>query len=51
VALVYADSRITLPMQIRKRFEVKEGDYVRMMLVEVLKKSETGTWVKRTVTQ
>ena len=47
VAQVYTDSRITVPTQMRKRFEIKKGDYVRLILVEVLKKSETGKWVKR----
>ena len=49
VAQVYTDSRITVPRQMRKRFEIKKGDYVRLILVEVLKKSETGKWVKKKV--
>jgi len=49
VAQVYTDSRITVPKQMRKRFEIKKGDYVRLVLVEVLNKSETGKWIKRKV--
>jgi AbrB family looped-hinge helix DNA binding protein len=49
VTRVYTDSRITVPVQIRKRFEIKNGDYLRLILVEVLKKTETGKWVKKKV--
>ena len=49
MAQVYTDSRITVPKQMRKRFEIKKGDYVRLVLVEVLNKSETGKWIKRKV--
>ena len=49
MARIYTDSRITIPAQVRKRFEIKKGDYVRLILVEVLKKSETGAWVKKKV--
>ena len=49
VAQVYGDGRVTLPRQLRKRFDVKDGDYVRLVLVEVLKKGDAGKWVKRKV--
>ncbi len=49
VVRVFKDGRVTLPKQLRERFEVKENDYVRLMLVEVLQKGDTGAWVKRRV--
>jgi AbrB family looped-hinge helix DNA binding protein len=49
VAQVYRDGRVTLPKQLRKRFDIKDGDYVRLVLVEVLKKGDAGEWVKRRV--
>ena len=47
VAQVYADGRITLPRQLRKRFEIKDGDYVRLFLTEVLGKNNNGEWISR----
>ena len=49
VCQVYGNGRVTLPRQLRKRFNIKDGDYVRLALVEVLKKNGAGEWVKRTV--
>ena len=46
---VYTDGRLTVPLQLRKRFDVKEGDYVRLVLVEVFKETKTGAWVSRKV--
>jgi bifunctional DNA-binding transcriptional regulator/antitoxin component of YhaV-PrlF toxin-antitoxin module len=49
VAQVYGDGRVTLPRQLRKRFNIEDGDYARLVLVEVLKKNGAGEWVKRKV--
>ena len=49
VAQVYGDGRVTLPRQLRKRFNIEDGDYARLVLVEVLKKSSAGEWVKKKV--
>jgi bifunctional DNA-binding transcriptional regulator/antitoxin component of YhaV-PrlF toxin-antitoxin module len=49
VALVLAGGKVTVPKQLRSRFDVSGGCYVRLALVEVLKKSETGSWVERRV--
>jgi hypothetical protein len=40
---------VTVPKQLRARFDVSDGCYVRLALVEVLKKGESGKWVKRLV--
>ena len=49
VVQVYKDGRLTVPLQLRKRFDVKDGDYVRLVLVEVFRENEAGKWVKRKV--
>ena len=49
VALVLAGGKVTVPKQLRARFEVSDGCYVRLALVEVLQKGEGGVWVKRRV--
>lgn len=46
---VFTGGKVTVPKQLRDRFEVEDGDYVRLVLVEVLKKGEDGEWVKRRV--
>jgi bifunctional DNA-binding transcriptional regulator/antitoxin component of YhaV-PrlF toxin-antitoxin module len=49
VARVMRDGKVTIPMQLRDRMCVAEGDYVRFVLVEVLKRGSDGNWVKRRV--
>jgi len=49
VAQVYTEGRVTVPRQLRKRFDVKDGDYVRLVLVEVFRENDAGEWVKRKV--
>jgi bifunctional DNA-binding transcriptional regulator/antitoxin component of YhaV-PrlF toxin-antitoxin module len=49
VALVLAGGKVTVPKQLRARFDVSDGCYVRLALLEVLKKGEGGVWVKRRV--
>ncbi len=50
VALVLAGGKVTVPKQLRARFDVSHGCYVRLALVEVLKKGEDDSWIKRQVT-
>jgi hypothetical protein len=49
VALVLAGGKVTVPKQLRARFDVSDGCYVRLALVEVLTRGEGGVWVKRRV--
>jgi bifunctional DNA-binding transcriptional regulator/antitoxin component of YhaV-PrlF toxin-antitoxin module len=49
VVRVFNGGKVTVPKQLRERFNVEDGDYVRLVLVEVLKKGEDGEWVKRRV--
>ena len=39
---------MTVPRGLRELFDVEDGDYVRLVLVEVMKKSGKG-WVKKKV--
>jgi bifunctional DNA-binding transcriptional regulator/antitoxin component of YhaV-PrlF toxin-antitoxin module len=49
VVRVFTGGKVTVPKQLRERFGVVDGDYVRLVLVEVLKKGEDGEWVKKKV--
>ena len=49
VARVLSDGKVTVPKQLRARFDVSDGCYVRLALVEVLKMGKGGVWVKRRV--
>ena len=49
VVQVYADGRVTVPLQLRRRFGVKDGDYVRLVLVGVFRENDAGRWVERKV--
>lgn len=49
VALVLAGGKVTVPKQLRERFDVVDGCYVRLALVEVFKRGEGGVWVRRRV--
>ena len=46
---VYAGGRVTVPLQLRRRFGVKDGDYVRLVLAGVFREEEAGKWVERKV--
>ncbi len=46
---VFNGGKVTVPKQLRERFSVEDGDYVRLVLVEVFEKGEGGEWVKRRV--
>lgn len=46
---VFTGGKITVPKQLRERFGVEDGNYVRLALVETLKKDNDGEWVKKKV--
>ena len=48
VVRVFKGGKVTVPKRLRDLFGVEDGDYVRLALVEVLKRSEGG-WVRRKV--
>lgn len=45
---VFAGGKVTVPRRLRELFGVEDGDYVRLVLTEVLKESGDG-WVRRKV--
>ena len=49
VTRVFAGGKVTVPRQLRERFNLNDGDYVRLALVEVLKKDASGEWSKKKV--
>ena len=49
VAQVYTEGRITVPRQLRKRADVRDGDYVRLVLVEVFRENDAGERANRKV--
>ena len=46
---VFKGGKLTVPIHIRELYSVCDGDYVRVELVEVLKRDGQGEWVKRRV--
>jgi len=48
VVRVFKGGKVTVPKRLRELFGVEDGDYVRLALVEVLRKSG-GDWVRRRV--
>ncbi len=49
VGRVFNGGKVTVPKQLRERFNVEDGDYFRLVLVEVFEKGEDGEWFKRRV--
>jgi hypothetical protein len=49
VVRVFRDGKVTVPVHVRELCGVCDGDYVRLGLVEVIKRAEGGEWVKRRV--
>jgi len=49
VVRVFKGGKVTVPKRLRELFKVEDGDYVRLGLVEVMKKTEDGRWVRRRV--
>jgi hypothetical protein len=50
VVRVFAGGKVTVPKRLRDLLGVRDGDYVRLALVEVLRRGEGG-WVKRGVSR
>ena len=48
VVRVFKGGKVTVPKRLRDLFGVEDGDYVRLVLVEVLKRQGEG-WVRRKV--
>ncbi|MDH5483217.1 MAG: hypothetical protein OEY22_10150 [Candidatus Bathyarchaeota archaeon] len=48
MARVFKGGKVTVPKRLRDLFGVEDGDYVRLVLVEVMKKGDGG-WVRRKV--
>jgi bifunctional DNA-binding transcriptional regulator/antitoxin component of YhaV-PrlF toxin-antitoxin module len=48
VVRVFKGGKVTVPKRLRELFDVEDGDYVKLGLVEVLKKGNKG-WVRRKV--
>jgi hypothetical protein len=46
VVRVFKGGKVTVPKRLREIFGVADGDYVRLALVEVLKKEDAG-WVRK----
>jgi len=46
VVRVFKGGKVTVPKRLRELFGVEDGDYVRLALLEVMKKTEGG-WVRR----
>jgi len=49
VVRVFKGGKVTVPKRLRDLFGVEDGDYVRLALLEVLKRDSEGRWVKRKV--
>jgi bifunctional DNA-binding transcriptional regulator/antitoxin component of YhaV-PrlF toxin-antitoxin module len=48
VARVFRGGKVTVPKRLRELFDIEDDDYVRLALVEVVKKSG-DSWVRRKV--
>jgi len=48
VARVFSGGKVTVPKRLREVLAVADGDYVRLAVVEVLKR-EGGGWVRKRV--
>ena len=44
---VFKDGKVTVPAHLRDFCGIADGDYVRLRLVEVLRRNDKGEWVKR----
>jgi len=49
VVRVFKGGKVTVPKRLRELFGVDDGDYVRLCLVEVMKRDSEGRWVRRKV--
>ena len=48
VVRVFKGGKVTVPKRLRELFGVEDGDYVRLALAEVIRKTGEG-WVRRKV--
>lgn len=48
MARVFSGGKVTVPKRLRDLFELEDGDYVRIAVLEVMRKGEDG-WVRRKV--
>lgn len=48
IARVFKGGKVTIPKRLREICDVKDDDYVRLELTEVMKK-EDGEWVKKKI--
>lgn len=48
VVRVFSGGKVTIPKRIRELLQVEDGDYVRLGVVEVIKRKGVG-WVKEEV--
>jgi bifunctional DNA-binding transcriptional regulator/antitoxin component of YhaV-PrlF toxin-antitoxin module len=48
VVRVFKGGKVTVPKRLRELFGVEDGDYVRLGLVEVMKKKDGG-WIRRKI--
>jgi bifunctional DNA-binding transcriptional regulator/antitoxin component of YhaV-PrlF toxin-antitoxin module len=49
VVKVFSGGKVTVPKRFRELFSVDDGCYVRLVLVEVMRRDDSGGWVKRRV--
>jgi hypothetical protein len=49
VVRVFSGGKVTVPKRFRELFGVDDGCYVRLVLVEVMRKDGSGGWVKTKV--
>lgn len=40
MARVFAEGKVTIPLRIRDLLKIEDGDYVRLSIIEVVKKTE-----------
>jgi bifunctional DNA-binding transcriptional regulator/antitoxin component of YhaV-PrlF toxin-antitoxin module len=49
LARVFKDGKVTIPKRLRSFCGVRDGYYVRLALVEVLRQNDVGEWKKTKV--
>jgi bifunctional DNA-binding transcriptional regulator/antitoxin component of YhaV-PrlF toxin-antitoxin module len=47
VALIRKGGKVTVPKALRDRFNLSDGCYVHLAMLEVHRKGEDGVWVKQ----
>jgi AbrB family looped-hinge helix DNA binding protein len=49
VVRVFKGGKVTVPKQVRELCGIEDGDYVRLALMEVMKRVGEGEWKKRRI--